>query len=308
MDINPLYIAALIPATRKGAYLIAILMIAFTSCIDDIDLNLDPEQYSRLVVNGLVTDADSVQTVILTRTIPYDRHEPNPPATDAVVSIEADGETWLLEEVRPGYYETRGFKGEVGKTYTLEIIYEDRTYTATSTMLRGFEIDSVGFKIFPWGRPAHVPHYEILVYGQDPPEPDDFFLFKYSVNGVWADTLYRWSIWADIFSNGEYLKGESIGIIESTADSLEIQVVSMSVSENYAFFVNDAIFNYMPNMFFSPPKANVQGNINNGGLGYFLTSSVSYSEKTTLYRRDYETGSAGFAREKSLTGSVYRDP
>ena len=273
---------------RKGLLLMAgIILLAGTSCIDDIELNLDPEQYSRLVVQGSVTDADSVQTVILTKTIPYDSHEPNPPVTGAMVTIEVEGTGYLLEEVSPGYYESREFTGEVGKTYILNIRDDEQTYTASSTMLQGFELDSIGFSKFTMGWPADMPHYEILIYGQEPPEPDDFFLFKYSIDGEWADTLYKWSIYTDIFTNGEYLDGESIAIMESREDSLEVQVMAMSISEDYAWFVNDAIFNYMPNMFFSPPKANVQGNVSNGAFGFFLASSVHFSEKTMLYKSDF---------------------
>ena len=273
---------------RKGLLLMTgIILLSVTSCIDDIELNLDPEQYSRLVVQGSVTDSDSAQTVILTKTIPYDKHEPNPPATGAMVTIEVDGTGYLLEEVSPGYYKTRDFIGQAGKTYVLNILYEDQTYTASSTMQQGFEIDSIGFKNFTMGWPADMPHYEILVYGQDPPEPDDFFLFKYSLDGVWADTLYKWSIYTDIFNNGEYLDGESVAIMESRADSLEVQVMAMSICEDYAWFINDAIFNYMPNMFFSPPKANVQGNVSNGAFGFFLASSVHFSEKRMLHKSDF---------------------
>jgi hypothetical protein len=274
-------------AGKVTIFVACLIFLAGTSCIDEIELNLDPEQYSRLIVQAYVTDADSAQTVILTKTIPYDRHEPNPTATGAVVNIEVDGISYPLDEVRPGFYESRDFYGVVGKTYHLNILYEDQLYSASSTMNEGFETDSIGFKRFFLGWPADMPHYEILIYGQDPPGEDQFFIFKYSLNGEWADTLYKWSIYTDIFSNGEYLDGESIAIMESKADSLEVQVMSMSVSEDYAWFVNDAIFNYMPNMFFSPPKANVKGNISNGAFGFFLASSVHLSEKRTLYKSDF---------------------
>lgn len=278
---------------RKGMlYMMGIILLSATSCIDDIELNLDPEQYSRLVVQGSVTDSDSAQTVILTKTIPYDKHEPNPPATGAMVTIEVGGTGYPLEEVSPGYYESRDFIGQAGKTYVLNILHDDESYIASSTMHRGFEIDSIGFKNFTMGWPADMPHYEILVYGQDPPEPDDFFLFKYSIDEAWADTLYRWSIYTDIFNNGEYIEGESVAIMESRADSLEVQVMSMSIGEDYAWFINDAIFNYMPNMFFSPPKANVQGNISNGAFGYFLASSVRFSEKRMLHKTDFTSSGA----------------
>lgn len=274
--------------SMSNLLIMVLILLAGTSCIDDIELNLAPEQYSELVVQAYVTDTDSAQTVILSKTIPYDRHEPNPPATDAMVSIEVDGKAYLLREVRPGYYESREFTGQVGKTYVLNILYEDEVYTASSTMRPRFELDSIGFNRFTMGLPANVPHYEVLIYGQDPPEPDDYFLFKHSINGVWADTLYKWNIYTDIFNNSEYLNGESVAVIESLSDSLEVQVMSMSIDEDYAWFINDAIFNYMPNMFFSPPKANVKGNISNGAFGFFLASSVHFSEKRMLYRGNYE--------------------
>jgi hypothetical protein len=273
--------------SRKAALLfIFITGLAITSCIDDIELNLDPEQYSRLIVDGRVTDIDTVQTVILRKSMPYDRNEPNPPATGAMVTISVDDADHILEEVEPGIYQSP-FTGITGKTYTLNILYADEEYTATSTMLEGFEIDSIGFKKFPFGMPADMPHYEILVYGQDSPVPDQFYLFKHSIDGAWVDTVYYWSIHLDVFWNGEYLQGESVAIVESPADSLEVQVMSMSVCEDYVWFVDAVIWNFMPNMFFSPPKANVRGNVNNGALGFFHATSVSYSEKRMIHRKDF---------------------
>lgn len=273
---------------RKGIILTMLgITLSGTSCVDEIELDLDPEQYSRLIVHATVTDTDSAQTVILKKTIPYDKNEPNPPATGADVSIKVGEVLYDLPEVSPGYYESNEFKGEVGQSYTLSILYEDEIYTATSTMYEKFETDSIRFKKFPYGIPEDMPHYEILIYGQDPPDPEQVYLFKYSVNGVWVDTLYNWSIYTDVFNNGEYLDGESVGIIESKADSLEVQVKAMSISEEYLWFINDAIMNYMPNMFFSPPKANVKGNISNGAFGFFQASAVHSSEKKTLYKKDF---------------------
>jgi hypothetical protein len=267
----------------------AVLLLAFsaTSCVDEIELNLDPEEYDRLIVHAMVTDTGYVQFVQLKKTIPYDQNRANPAATDAIVTIEVEGNSYQLAEVSPGYYENTEFIGEVGKTYTLSILYEDQVYTASSTMAEGFVIDSVGAKRFGFGWPASMPHYEILLYGQESSEPDQFYLFKHSLNGVWADTLYYWGLYTDTYLNGRYLDGESIRIIESPEDSIEIAVLSMSISEDFFWFVNDAIMNYMPNMFFSPPKANVMGNISNGAFGFFLATSINVSEKKVIHKKDY---------------------
>jgi hypothetical protein len=96
---------------------IFLLAVTATSCVDDIELNLDPEEYERLIVHAMVTDTGYVQFVDLRKTIPYDKNTSNPAATDAIVTIEVDGITYQLTEVSPGYYETREFIGETGKTY-----------------------------------------------------------------------------------------------------------------------------------------------------------------------------------------------
>jgi hypothetical protein len=273
---------------KRGLFPVLLLLaISATSCVDEISLKLDPEEYERLIVHAMVTDTGNVQFVDLRKTIPYDQNRANPAATGAAVTIEVDGITYQLTEVSPGYYENREFIGEVGKTYNLNILYEDQAYSASSTMAEGFEIDSIGAKRFSLGWPADMPHYEILLYGQESPEPDQFYLFKHSLNGVWADTLYYWGLYTDTYLNGRYLEGESIRIIESPQDSIEIGVMSMSISEDYFWYVNNAIMNYMPNMFFSPPKANVMGNISNGAFGFFLATSINISENKVIHKKDY---------------------
>ena len=128
----------------KKSYLsILIITLVISGCVDEIDLNLDPQEYERLIVNGLVTDVDSVQTIILSRTIPYDSNEPNPPATGAVVTVESsDGLSYPFKETEPGYYRNSELAGKVGKTYTLNILYEGEVYHASSTMYETLEIDS----------------------------------------------------------------------------------------------------------------------------------------------------------------------
>jgi hypothetical protein len=269
-----------------GISFILILVIGI-SCVDEIELDLDPQEYERLIVSGLVSDDDSVQTVILKKTMPYDRNEPNPPAEGAIVSIEVDNVHYFLEEVCTGRYESREFIGEKGKTYNLEILYDNQTYKASSTMYNGFVIDSIGFRRVAHIMPDQVPQFEILVYGQDSPEENQYYIFMTSLNDIWIDTMLKWGVYSDRFFNGEYLAGKSVRVIKTKASSVQVQIRSMSIPEDYFNFINDAIMNYMPNMFFSPPKVNVKGNVSNGALGFFVAGSVHYSEKRKLLKSDF---------------------
>jgi hypothetical protein len=88
--------------------------------------------------------------------------------------------------------------------------------------------------------------------------------------------------------NGHYFNGESIGIFASYDDSVTVSVRSFSVDEQYFWFLDACIWNIMPNMFFSPPPANVKGNISNGAFGYFRASSVHTSTKIIVSMKNLQ--------------------
>jgi len=267
--------------------LIVLIVLIMTSCVDKIDLKLDSDEFVKLIVEGMVSDNDSIQWVNLKLTAAYDGGNSCPPAVGAIVSISEGNNLYLLNEVKPGRYETNAFIGEVGKTYKLKIEYKDEIYNAATTMQKGFAIDSVGARVFPYGLPKDMPHYEILFWGQEDPTPKQFYLFQTSINGVWNDTILSMGYINDFVSNGQYYSEEQIGIIANYLDSFEVQVKSIGVEEDYMWFLDKCIWNTMPNMFFSPPQANVKGNISNGAFGYFYSGSVNYSQKFTVKRSDF---------------------
>lgn len=264
------------------------MAIILNSCSEEIELNLDPEQYSRLIVQAKITDLYDTQTIILKKTSPYDSHEPNPSAEGALVTVSDGENTYLFTEEIPGTYKNLELKGQVGRTYTLNIEYDGESYSAVSKMHKTIEIDSLGFKRFNMGIPADKPHFTVMVYGQDCDTPDQFYMFQYAVNGVWNDTLLynSMAMYSDAVSNGEYLNGYNVAIIETYEKELEIQVRSLSINEQYFWFMDACVFNYMPNMFFSPPKATVFGNISNDALGFFLATSIRESEVYRVVARE----------------------
>jgi hypothetical protein len=263
---------------------VVILALIVSSCTEEIELNLTPEEYSKLIVEGQVTDLYDNQTVVLRKTSPYDSNKPNPPAEGALVTINDGSNTYLLSENSPGIYQTDDFFGEVGKTYTLNIDYEGESYSAISKMKKTIEMDSVQFTKFHFGIPADLPHINVLVYGKDCETPDQHYMFQFSINGEWNRNFIddAMAMYSDALINGSYISAYNIGIIETREEVIEVQVRSLSISEEYVWFLDACTYNYMPNMFFSPPKANVQGNISNGALGFFNANSVFESDVYTV--------------------------
>jgi len=263
------------------------LVALLSGCQEEIDLKLDQENYSKLVVEAFLNDHDDTQRVVLKYTAPYDSHEPCPPVTGAEVWVTDGNHTIYFPEFTPGIYEAHGWHGTPGRTYTLHIVCSGKHYQATSTMPRGFHIDSVGVTPFLHGLPANLPHYQLLVYGAEDPEPNQFYIFQYQKEGRWNDTLMSWSFLSDFAMNGKYLEGAPISIIESYKEQFEVKVRALSVEKEYLLYIDQCIYNYMPNMFFSPPPATVKGNISNGALGYFVATAVSVSEPLVIRKEDH---------------------
>ena len=263
-------------------FAISITALLFTACVDEIDLELDSAENTKLIVDGEITNFPGPQTIKLTLTSAFDSNQPCPPATGAEVRVTDGEQVYGFPEVAPGIYQSNDITGEVGKTYALSIWFGNQNYEATSTMSPAFVIDSVGFKKFPYGTPRDQPHWEIMVYGQDDPEKIDFQMFQYAVNGEWQDTLLYVGLYADWLSNGQYIEGESVAIYSSYEDSVEVKIRSISIEEQYLWFIDNVIWAVMPNMFFSPPKANIKGNVSNGALGYFRASEIYETEPYIL--------------------------
>ena len=268
---------------RKTSVLFTcITALLLISCVEEIDLKLDRAEYTKLIVDGQITDQPWPQTIKLNLTSAYDSNVPCPPATGAEVFVTEGDNKYIFPEASPGIYKSDEFTGEVGKTYTLSVVHQNELYTASSVMHPPMPIDSVGFRKFPYGLPRDKPHWEILIYGQDNPDINECHMFQYAVNGVWQDTLLYAGLYTDWLSNGEYINGESMFIYATYDERVEVRVRAVSIELDYFWFVGNCIWAVMPDMFFSPPRANVEGNITNGALGFFRASAVYETDSYIL--------------------------
>ena len=105
---------------RYILYLVTITIL-MVSCTEKIDVKLG-DTYTRLVVEGSITNEMKSHKVVLTKTTSYFYDEPAPRVTGALISITDGNTIFPLTETSPGTYETASdVKGEAGKFYTLNI-------------------------------------------------------------------------------------------------------------------------------------------------------------------------------------------
>lgn len=124
----------------KKIHLILIVLVSFvcTRCIDEISLDIDTDQ-QRLIVDGLIADSLQVYTIKISNSAIIGVGNDNvlTPVSHAEVKVLDDsGNSFEFLETSPGNY-TREMKGEVGKSYHVEVKTPDgKTIMSTPELLK----------------------------------------------------------------------------------------------------------------------------------------------------------------------------
>ncbi len=259
---------------KKIAYII-LIALAFAACTEKIDVELD-ETYTRLVVDGRITDDTTEHVIRLTKTTSYFYNQPAPRVEGALLTINDGEESFVLTETEPGIYKTEKMAGIIGRTYTLNIelpesIDGHSQYSASDKLMPVGEIDSIQMHyISQW------ENWEIKLFAQEPPSTD-FYMFRWGKNGVMlTDTINEVNVSDDKFFNGSYSNGIGVGWFDDERSDEKLQVgdtvflVMSTLTETYANFIweiqNETGYN---NPLFGGPPANVSSNISHGALGFF---------------------------------------
>lgn len=133
---------------------ILILLLILEGCITKFIPDVYEDQ-ELIVVEGLVTDQPGVNTVKISKSLPFGRKSAAKPVKGCIVRISDDnGNYYTLAESVPGTYSTNPaiFRGEVGRKYTLHIKTNDPSFANYSYTSLPMEmkpvppIDSVFFE------------------------------------------------------------------------------------------------------------------------------------------------------------------
>lgn len=284
--------------------LLTLLLLAATACTERIDLDLESAD-PVIVIYGTVTDTLGYQSISISSSVPYFDKADNPAVSGALVSITApDNETWQLyeSETEKGLYRTDEPKaGKAGSSYHLRVECDfdgdgaRELYEATSSMLPTFNMDSVEvIQIHHMGR----SRFTACLYAQEP-AGEDFYVSKYFVNDSLVTKLSEYGLMDDALTDGQYLNGIMVYNFSdrrqiddydeeeqnrrkfvSPGDTVTVEFAR--VEEGYFNFITQAQrMKNGENPMFGGPPSNIQGNISNGGAGYFAAFSRT-SMKTVV--------------------------
>ncbi len=169
------------------------------SCEDVIDVELENAK-PRLVIdaslNWIKGTSGNAQSIQLSLTTPYFSNE-IVPATGAIVSVSNNNTTYpFIEEGETGIYKTGTFQPQLNASYTLNIEYNNETYTATTVLKPVVPIDYIEQKNDGGFAGDEI---EIKAFYNDPVETEDFYLFEFV---LFDNNKISLEVYDDEFTNG----------------------------------------------------------------------------------------------------------
>lgn len=120
-----------------------LVLIMGVACERVVDLHLRNET-GRLVIEGMITDQAGPQSIQLSRNVEFSAPNNYPTVSGAVVKVtDEKGHRFDFTETAPGLYTAAEMQGNYGYHYTMEVLLNDTTYTASSTMPDLVKLDSL---------------------------------------------------------------------------------------------------------------------------------------------------------------------
>ncbi len=289
---------------KKLINIFLIFTATIIGCEAPIDLELNNSETGVVVIEALLRNVNKRDFVKITKTTSFYDNEGEDLVSGANVVLEGNGTSYnLIESSHPdstGYYiKPNNLSFNNGETYTLTVIAEGETYTATSTMNYLPGIDSMeiyyddiqfifaseAFQIAP-----EDTSYNIELTYQEDGELGDGYLFKYYVNDSLASVNPR----DFVFFDDEFLiEGPVTGAAQSFTKAVAqygdtITIEMLSIHPDFITFY-EVLFNQTDlsgNLFASSPPANVPTNFSNGARGFFQVADVNY--KTKIFKPLYK--------------------
>lgn len=269
-------------------YILPIVVIAsmFYSCEETIQLDLK-QTPPVVVIEGLVTNREGVQSVKVSMTTGFYNTNETPKVTDAVVVVTDDlGNEFPFvhnpenHDKKMGLYlpVDESFAGEIGRSYTLTVIVDGKTYTATDKLEPVIPIDSLKYRYDEDEAedPRHFGKaYEVLVYAREPQDQTNYYQFRFYRN----DSLKTYNDTDVYFSDDKYL-GEKIDGIETPiyfapGDEARVEFYSLTRTGYIFYYDLSSILNNDAGGMFGPVPASPRTNLSNGALGFFQVSAVN---------------------------------
>jgi hypothetical protein len=235
--------------------LLAITALFAVSCEKVIDVDLNEED-PKVVIEAKFNAGETTHRVQITRTLNFDEAGPYPTVDNATVAVTDNlGNAAVLTFVGNGFYEVTGYPVLEGRTYTLTVVVEGNTYTASSTVPTQVAIDTLAVLPIVFGPDTLNA---LLPLRLDPAGVRNFYQFDLYDNNERVEGIY---LQDDQFTDGIVVEQPIFGGDYESGDTALVDM----------YCIDEPVYNY----FFALSQnetatpANPTSNFSGGCLGYF---------------------------------------
>ncbi|PCJ96578.1 MAG: hypothetical protein COA50_07150 [Flavobacteriaceae bacterium] len=222
---------------------ILFLTVAFTSCTDVIEVDLQTAA-SRLTIEASLDwekgTAGNEQSIKLCTSTPFYDTTTNTNVTGASVKVvnTTNMEEFVFVDQNNGMYSTTSFIPIVNQSYTLEIVYDGETYTATETLMPVVDISTLtqstedGFD---------DEALEVNISFIDPIDEENYYLLRFKERDVLLVELFDFD---DEFTNGNEVKlfyekeEDEDGNTEGFVPGDTVDISLLGISEAYYNYIS----------------------------------------------------------------------
>lgn len=250
------------------------------SCEEVVDLDID-QSTPQIVIEGLLTNKDTIQYVKVSRSIQFYESGLNPVET-AIISV-TDGSQIYTYSHNPGaydslqgyYFSDMPYAGTIGGVYTLTVDVDGVEYQATDSMKFVTDIDSLAVVLAPNPDDEDLEEdriYQVLLFAEEPQDTEDFYQFQFFRN----DTLITSTNNIYVFSDealGDRLDGLPSPVLFKEGEKASVEIYSLT-KEQYLFYSDLGNILNSDGGMFSPPPANPRNTFSNNALGLWQVSAV----------------------------------
>jgi hypothetical protein len=255
---------------KKIFFLLSFCAILLIGCDKEISLVLDDNE-PVLVIDGSITDQAGPYFVQLSMSTPVGNPTRVVGVNNArVIITDQLGVKDSLQFVSNGLYRTQKIKGIEGGTYNLEVMVDQKKYTASASMPQKVNLDSLRINTFPFNGEIR---YSIIPVYADPIAIGNSYRFIQKINDTLDPTFH---VFNDNLNNGKVnqrpLRSGDDNLKIKPKDNVFVEMQCIS-SASYIYFNSlDQQSGAGPGGGTAP--SNPPSNIEGGALGIFSAHTV----------------------------------
>lgn len=262
----------------KTYFILLLAALTLTSCEKVIELDLKNAE-TQVVIEGTVSDQLAPWTVRVSQSSGFYESGVGAVIPNATVTIATSGSSTpqSLTYVGNGLYQSTPLKGEPGRTYTLTVTANGRTYTAASTLPAVVPIRAVTIEDQPVGGPVSFATFA------DPAGVKNYYRWVLFVNEQRRRDVF---VFDDRFYSGVATARQALriaGAPGTTAQADELKTGDTITVEMQS--LDQGAYTYLAGLQQiligdAATPANPTTNLSGGALGYF--SAHSSTRQTTI--------------------------